>query len=53
MGIVRRIGRKRAIVVIVRIPAELIYTVLKNNGEFMEKTDSLMQKNMKSVSKVS
>ena len=46
---VRRVGRKRAIVAIARILAELIFTMLKNNKEFIDKIDSLTERKMKSM----
>ena len=49
MSIVRRVGRNRAIVAIARILAELIFTMLKNNKEFIDKMDSLTERKMKSM----
>jgi len=50
MSIVRRVGRNRAIVAIARILAELIFTMLKNNKEFIDKMDSLTERMVKSMS---
>ncbi|MGC8562673.1 MAG: IS110 family transposase [Thermoplasmata archaeon] len=50
LNIVRRVGRNRAIVAIARILSELIYTMLKNNTDFIDKIDSLTEKMMKSMS---
>jgi hypothetical protein len=50
LSIVRRVGRNRAIVAIARILAELIYTMLKNNKEFLDKIDSLTARKMRSMS---
>ena len=50
LSIVRRVGRNRAIVAIARILAELIFTMLKNNSEFIDKIDSLTERKMKSMS---
>ena len=50
LSIVRRVGRNRAIVAIARILAELIFTMLKNNTEFIDKMDSLTERKMKSMS---
>ena len=52
LSIVRRVGRNRAIVAIARILAELIYTMLKNNTEFIDKMDSLTERKMKSMSQM-
>ena len=49
LSIVRRVGRNRAIVAIARILAELIFTILKNNKEFIDKIDSLTERKMKSM----
>ena len=49
MSIVRRVGRNRAIMAIARILAELIFTMLKNNKEFIDKIDSLTERKMKSM----
>ena len=43
-------GRNTAIVAIARILAELIFTMLKNNKEFIDKIDSLTARKMKSMS---
>ena len=50
LSIVRRVGRNRAIVAIARILAELIFTMLKDNTEFIDKIDSLTERKMKSMS---
>ena len=50
LSIVRRVGRNRAIVAIARILAELIFTMLKNNKEFLDKIDSLTARKMRSMS---
>ena len=52
LSIVRRVGRNRAIVAIARILAELIYTMLKNNIEFIDKMDSLTERKIKSMSQM-
>ena len=52
LSIVRRVGRNRAIVAIARILAELIFTMLKNNTEFIDKMDSLTERKMKSMSQM-
>ena len=49
LSIVRRVGRNRAIVAIARILAELIFTMLKNIKEFIDKMDSLTERKMKSM----
>ncbi|MCL5880988.1 MAG: transposase [Candidatus Thermoplasmatota archaeon] len=49
LGIVRRVGKSRAIVAIARILAELIFTMLKNIKEFIDKMDSLTERKMKSM----
>ena len=53
LSMVRRVGRNRAIVAIARILTELIYTMLKNNTEFIDKIDSLTERKMKSMSQMS
>ena len=50
LSIVRRVGKNRAIVAIARILAELIFTMLKNNKEFLDKIDSLTARKMRSMS---
>lgn len=50
LSIVRRLGKNRAIVAIARILAELIYTMLKNGTEFIDKIDSLTERKMKAMS---
>ncbi|MGC8618759.1 MAG: hypothetical protein ACP5UZ_08535, partial [Thermoplasmata archaeon] len=52
LSIVRRVGRNRAIVAIARILAEHIFTMLKNNTEFIDKIDSLTERKMKSISQM-
>ncbi|MGC8618864.1 MAG: hypothetical protein ACP5UZ_09090, partial [Thermoplasmata archaeon] len=52
LSIVRRVGRNRAIVAIARILAEHIFTMLKNNIEFIDKIDSLTERKMKSMSQM-
>ena len=49
LSMVRRVGRNRAIVAIARILAELKFTILKNNNEFIDKIDSLTERKMKSM----
>jgi hypothetical protein len=49
LGMVRRVGRNRAIAAIARILAELIFNMLKNNKEFIDKIDSLTERKMKSM----
>ena len=49
LSIVRRVGRNRAIVAIARILTELIYTMLRNNTEFLDKIDSLTERKMRSM----
>ena len=49
LSIVRRVGRNRAIVAIARILTELIYTMLRNNTEFIDKIDSLTERKMRSM----
>ncbi len=46
----RRVGKSRAIVAIARILAELIFTMLKNNTEFIDNIDFLTGRKMKSMS---
>ena len=50
LSIVRRVGKRRAIVAIARVLAELIFTMLKNNKEFIDKIDSLTTRKMRSMS---
>ena len=50
LSIVRRVGRNRAIVAIAKILAELIFTMLTKNKEFIDKIDSLTARKMKSMS---
>lgn len=45
-----RAGKNRAIVAIARIFAELIFTMLKNNTEIMDKIYPLTERKMKSMS---
>jgi len=49
LSIVRRVGRNRAIVAVARILAEIIFTMLKNNSEFMDRIDSLTERKMRSM----
>jgi hypothetical protein len=49
LSIVRRVGRNRAIVAVGRILAEIIYSMLKNGEEFMDKIDSLTERKMISM----
>jgi len=49
LSIVRRVGKNRAIVAVARILAEIIFTMLKNNSEFMDRIDSLTERKMKSM----
>ena len=49
LSIVRRVGKNRAIVGIARILAEIIFTMLRNNSEFMDRIDSLTERKMKSM----
>jgi len=49
LSIVRRVGKNRAIVAIARILAEIIFTMLRNNSEFMDRIDSLTERKMKSM----
>ena len=48
-GIVRRVGRNRAIVAIARILAETIYSMLKEGMEFIDGVDSMTEKKIKSM----
>ena len=48
-GIVRRVGRNRAIVAIARILAETIYSMLKKGMEFIDGVDSMTEKKIKSM----
>ena len=50
LSIVRRVGKNRTIVAIARMLAELIFTMLKNNTEFIDKIDSLTERKIKSMS---
>ena len=52
LNIVREPGRNRAIVAIARMLAELIFTMLKNNSEFIDKIYSLTERKMKSMSQM-
>ena len=49
LSIVRRVGKNRAIVAVARILAEIIFTMLKNNSEFMDRIGSLTERKMKSM----
>jgi len=46
---VRRVVRNRAIVAIAMMFEEIIFTMLKNNSEFMDRIDSLTERKMKSM----
>ena len=50
LSIVRRVGGNRAIVAIARILAEIVYVMLKNGVEFIDKIDSLTERKMKAMS---
>ncbi|MEM3193165.1 MAG: IS110 family transposase, partial [Candidatus Parvarchaeota archaeon] len=50
MNIVRRVGKNRAIVAVARILAELIYSMLKNCTEFVDRVDSLTERKMRAMS---
>ena len=50
LSIVRRVGKNRAIVAIARILAELIYSMLKNCTEFVDRVDSLTDRKMRAMS---
>lgn len=50
LSMVRRVGRNRAIVAIARILAEIVYVMLKNGIEFIDKIDSLTERKMKAMS---
>lgn len=50
LSIVRRVGKNRAIVAVARILAEIIYSMLKNGEEFIDKIDSLTERKMISMS---
>ncbi len=49
LGIVKRLGKNRAIVAIARILIETIYTMLKNGTEFIDRTDALTERKMVSM----
>ena len=49
LSMVRRVGRNRAIVAIARILAELIYTMLKNSTEFIDKMGPLTERKIRSM----
>ena len=49
LSIVKRLGKNRAIVAIVRILIETIYTMLKNGTEFIDRTDALTERKMVSM----
>ena len=49
LSIVRRIGRKRAIVAIARILLEMIYTMLKKDEDFVDEIDTLTERKMNSM----
>lgn len=50
LSIVRRVGKNRAIVAVARILAEIIYVMLRKNGEFVDNMDSLTERKMRSMS---
>ena len=47
LSIVRRVVRNRATVAVARFLVEIIFTMLKNNSECMERIDSLTERKMK------
>ncbi|MCW6169970.1 MAG: hypothetical protein LVQ96_02240, partial [Thermoplasmatales archaeon] len=49
LSIVRRIGKKRAIVAIARILLEMIYTMLKKDEDFVDEIDALTERKMNSM----
>ena len=49
LSLVRRPGRNRAIVAIVRILIETIYTMLKKGEDFIDQIDTLTERKMKSM----
>jgi len=49
LSIVRRVGRNRAIVAVAMMFEEIIFTMLKNNSEFMDRIDSLTERKMRSM----
>ena len=49
LSIVRRIGKKRAIVAIARILLEMIYTMLKKGEDFVDEIDALTERKMNSM----
>ena len=49
LSLVRRPGRNRAIVAIVRILIETIYTMLKKGEDFVDQIDTLAERKMKSM----
>ena len=50
LGLVRRLGKNRAIVAIARILLECIYVMLTKNIEFEDNIDSLTERKMKAMS---
>lgn len=50
LGIVRQVGRNRAIVAVVRILAEIIYSMLSKGEEFADRVDFLTEMKMISMS---
>ena len=46
LGIVKRLGKNRAIVAIARILIETIYTMLKNGTKFIDRIDALTERKM-------
>ena len=49
LSIDRRVGRNRAIVAVAMMFEEIIFTMLKNNSEFMDRIDSLTERKMRSM----
>jgi len=49
LSIVRRVGKNRAIVAVAMMFEEIIFTMLRNNSEFIDKIDSLTERKMRSM----
>jgi hypothetical protein len=49
LSIVRRLGKKRAIVAIARILIEMIYTMLKKDEDFVDEIDALTERKINSM----
>ena len=49
LSLVRRLGKNRAIVAIARILPETIYTMLKKGEHFVDRIDTLTEREMKSM----